>query len=70
MELPRIVGRLRGSIQRFGIPPYVLDLQDCVVIQTTFYFGETRKTTHRHHVRKPGSYSIMIDRFRMFPFGA
>jgi len=69
MELPKVIGRLSGAMQRFGVPPYVLDLQDCVVIQTTFWHGETRSSKHRHHVRKPGSYSIMIDRQRMFPFG-
>jgi hypothetical protein len=69
MELPKIVNRLRGSMEQFGVPPYVLDVQDCVVIQNTVYYSEHRKITFRHHVRKPGTYPIILDRVRMYPFG-
>lgn len=69
LELPKIVGRCRGAIQRFGVPPYVVDPQDCVVVQTTFFYSEARRLTCRHHVRKTGSYKLMIDRQRMYPYG-
>lgn len=69
-ELPKNVGRLREAMHKFGVPPYVLDLQNCVVIQATFFYGETRRTTLRHQVLEPAAYSIMVDRQHMFPHGA
>lgn len=68
-ELPKTAGRLRDAMSKFGVPPYVLDLQECVVLQMSFFYAETRKSTHRHHVSQPGMYAIMIDRQRMFPNG-
>jgi hypothetical protein len=68
-ELPKVVYRLRGAMEHFGVAPYLLDAQDCVVVQTTFYFVQSRMIKFRHHVRKPGSYSIVLDRIRMYPQG-
>ena len=69
-ELPTVVGRLRGSMEQFGVAPYTLDDQECLVQQTSFYYSQTRKAVFRHHVRKPGTYAIVLDRTRMYPSGA
>lgn len=68
-EFPKTVVRLRDAMEQFGIPPFVLDVEDCVVIQTTFFYSQDRRTAMRHHVRKAGSYVIRFDRRKMFPFG-
>lgn len=68
-ELPRVTARLRGAVENFGFPPYVLDLEGCLVQQLQIYHPDTRRNEIRSHVRKPGSFFIVMDRERMYQHG-
>lgn len=68
-DCPMAVGRLRTCIDHFGIPPYILDEQDCVVIQIVSHKPETQMTTLKCHVRIPGTYVIVLDRNVMYSNG-
>lgn len=68
-ELPRVTARLRGAVENFGFPPYILDMEVCVVQQLQIHDANTRRNDFRCHVRKPGSYLIIIDRERMYQNG-
>ncbi|PWN92958.1 Bet v1-like protein [Acaromyces ingoldii] len=68
-ELPRVTARLRGAVENFGFPPYILDIEVCVVQQLQIHDANTRRNEFRCHVRKPGSYLIIIDRERMYQNG-
>lgn len=68
-ELPLTISRLASCMDHFGIPPYILDQQDCVVIQLVSHFPETRVTTLKCHVRQPGTYSVVLDRNKMYSGG-
>ncbi|UZJ54087.1 hypothetical protein CBS101457_003407 [Exobasidium rhododendri] len=68
-ELPKVINRLRGAMEHFGVAPYMLDVQNCVVVQTVSYFAQERCSKFRHHVWKAGTYLVVLDCSRMYSQG-
>lgn len=68
-ECPLSLARLRDSIPTFGVCPYVVDEQSCLVIQRHFWDAESRKSHMRAFSIKPGTIVIMLDTKRMYPSG-
>ena len=64
------IGRLRTAVEHFGVPPYILDEREILVMQLQQFLAETRKTTLRAHVSQPGSFTLVLDKKRMYPSGA
>lgn len=70
MEQCETIGRLRIAVEHFGVPPHIIDEHEILVMQLQQFVAESRKTTLRAHVSQPGSFTLVLDRKRMYPSGA
>ena len=68
-ECPLSLARLRDAIPTFGVAPYLIDEQCCLVIQRHFWDAESRKSHMRAFSTKAGTVVIVLDTKRMYPSG-
>ncbi|CAO1620295.1 unnamed protein product [Parajaminaea phylloscopi] len=68
-EVPLSLPRLRDAIPTFGVCPYIIDEQCCLVIQRHFWDAESRKSHVRASAVKAGTFVIVLDTKRMYPSG-
>lgn len=68
-EIPLGLARFRDAIPTFGITPYIIDEQKCLILEHHFWEPDTRQSLIRAKTAKAGTFTILLDITRMYPSG-
>ncbi|EPQ26263.1 uncharacterized protein PFL1_06198 [Pseudozyma flocculosa PF-1] len=68
-ETRRCVGRLRDALKTFGVPPILMDRQQCVALQFLEHHPESRRVTVLVTIIHPGTFYLYLDYGKMYTQG-
>ncbi|CAO1615622.1 unnamed protein product [Sympodiomycopsis kandeliae] len=68
-EIPLSLARFRDAVPTFGIVPYIIDEQKCLILQHHYWDPDTRQSQVRAKAAKVGTFMIILDTTRMYASG-
>lgn len=68
-EIPLSLARFRDAVPTFGVTPYIIDEQKCLILEHHYWEPDTRKSLVKAKAIKSGTFIIILDVTRMYPSG-